>query len=142
MSKWMKVLIIGWMFIFGVVACAPRGEQEQASDGDEALEILDSPESDGDSSESQTPPENPSEPQGSRNYDDLEIITLLPRDGIPAIDNPKFLSVEETDSEYAPDELVLGVNYDGEARAYSIPFLSSHEIVNDTVGGRKISVTW
>ncbi len=69
-------------------------------------------------------------------------MTLLPRDGIPAIDNPEFLSAEEADEEYAPDELVIGVNYDGDARAYSIPFLSRHEIVNDTVGGRKIAVTW
>jgi hypothetical protein len=73
---------------------------------------------------------------------DLEIVTLLPRDAIPAIDNPVFLSAEEADLQYEPDELVIGVNFDGDARAYSIPKLSSHEIVNDTVGGRKIAVTW
>ncbi|NJN43922.1 MAG: DUF3179 domain-containing protein [Anaerolineae bacterium] len=81
-------------------------------------------------------------PQNGIDYDDLEIITLLPRDGIPAINDPQFLTVDEADDEYAPDELVIGVNYDGDARAYSIPLLSSHEIVNDTVGGRKIAVTW
>ena len=73
---------------------------------------------------------------------ELEIITLLPKDGIPAIDNPVFISVDEADSQYEPDELVIGVQFDGDARAYSIPLLSSHEIVNDTVGGRKIAVTW
>ena len=73
---------------------------------------------------------------------ELEIITLLPKDGIPAIDNPVFVSVEEADLQYEPDELVIGVQFDGDARAYSIPLLSSHEIVNDTVGGRKIAVTW
>ena len=36
----------------------------------------------------------------------------------------------------------LGVEFNGDARAYSVPLLSSHEIVNDTVGGVKISVTW
>ena len=40
------------------------------------------------------------------------------------------------------DELVIGVEIDGDARAYSIPYLSGHEIVNDTVAGRKIAVTW
>jgi hypothetical protein len=88
---------------------------------------------------------SPSEAQPASsgiNYDELEIITLLPRDGIPAIDNPKFLTVAEADSEYGPDELVMGVEFNGEARAYSVPLLSSHEIVNDTVGGVKISVTW
>ena len=73
---------------------------------------------------------------------ELEIITLLPKDGIPAIDNPVFVSAEEADLQYEPDELVIGVQFDGNARAYSIPLLSSHEIVNDTVGGRKIAVTW
>jgi hypothetical protein len=75
-------------------------------------------------------------------YADLEIVTLLPRDAIPAIDNPQFLSSEEADDFYDPNELVLGVTFDGDARAYSVPFLSSHEIVNDTVGGEKIAVTW
>ncbi len=73
---------------------------------------------------------------------ELEIITLLPKDGIPAIDNPVFISAAEADLQYEPDELVIGVQFDGDARAYSIPMLSSHEIVNDTVGGRKIAVTW
>jgi hypothetical protein len=77
-----------------------------------------------------------------KDYSDLEIITLLPKDAIPAIDDPQFLSPEEADEEYAPDELVLGVEYNGDARAYSVNLLSRHEIVNDTVGGVKISVTW
>ena len=75
-------------------------------------------------------------------YADLEIVTLLPRDAIPAIDNPQFLSVAEADEFYDLDELVIGVEFDGDARAYSIPFLSNREIVNDTVGGVKIAVTW
>jgi hypothetical protein len=78
----------------------------------------------------------------NNDYSDLEIITLLPKDAIPAIDDPQFLSTEEVDEEYAPDELILGVEYNGDARAYSINLLSRHEIVNDTVGGVKISVTW
>lgn len=72
----------------------------------------------------------------------LDIVTLLPRDAIPAIDNPRFYSATEADEEYDPDELVLGVSLGGESRAYSTALLSSHEIVNDTVGGRKIAVTW
>ena len=71
-----------------------------------------------------------------------EIVTLLPRDAIPAIDNPKFYSVTEADAEYVPDELVLGVTLNGESRAYSTSYLDTHEIVNDAVGGRKIAVTW
>ena len=69
-------------------------------------------------------------------------MTVLPRDAIPAIDNPKFISAEDADESYTDDELVLGVEFNGDARAYSIPTLSTHEIVNDTVGGVKIAVTW
>jgi hypothetical protein len=73
---------------------------------------------------------------------ELEIVTLLPKDAIPAIDNPEFIIAEEADSLYFPDERVIGVIFDGDARAYSIPLLSSYEIINDTVGGQKIAVTW
>lgn len=73
---------------------------------------------------------------------EFNIVTLLPKDAIPAIFDPSFVSGEEADLQYEPDELVIGVEFDGNARAYSIPMLSSHEIVNDTVGGRKIAVTW
>lgn len=73
---------------------------------------------------------------------ELEIVTLLPKDAIPAIDNPEFVSVEQADSYYFPDERVIGVVFEGDARAYSIPLLSNYEIVNDTVGGNKIAVTW
>lgn len=75
-------------------------------------------------------------------YDDFEIITLLPPDAIPSIDNPTFHTAAEADDFYEPDELVMGVVFNGDARAYSVPHLSSHEIVNDEVGGVKIAVTW
>lgn len=75
-------------------------------------------------------------------YADLDIVTLLPPDAIPSIDRPQFLSAEDANNFYSPDELVIGVAFDGEARAYSVPFLSSHEIVNDSISGRKIAVTW
>ena len=78
----------------------------------------------------------------SSRSENLNIVTLLPRDGIPAIDDPQFLSAAEADNEYAPDELVIGVSINGDSRAYSTGKLSGHEIVNDTVGGRPISVTW
>ncbi len=71
-----------------------------------------------------------------------EIVTLLPPDGIPSIDNPRFVSGEEADVIYHPDELVLGVEIGGDTRAYSIPFLSGHEIVNDVVAGEPVAVTW
>lgn len=73
---------------------------------------------------------------------EYDIITLLPKDAISSIDRPRFYSVQEADAEYELDEVVMGVEFNGEARAYPVGLLSSHEIVNDVVGGRPIAVTW
>jgi hypothetical protein len=73
---------------------------------------------------------------------DYEIITLLPFDAIPSIDQPRFYDAQEADQEYEDQELVIGVVVDGEARAYPIDLLSRHEIVNDIIGGHPIAVTW
>lgn len=64
-----------------------------------------------------------------------------PRDGIPAIDEPKFESVEEADW-LAADDRVLGVSLNGVAKAYPIAILNWHEIVNDRIGDRPIVVTF
>jgi hypothetical protein len=81
-------------------------------------------------------------PNTSKLDREVDIVTLLPRDAIPAIFSPQFMSADVADEWYDDDEPVIGVEINGDARAYSIPFLSNHEIVNDTVGGRKIAVTW
>ncbi len=90
------------------------------------------------------PAEAQVEPTATLAGDELgyKIVTLLPPDAIPSIDDPKFYGTQEADKEYGPEELVLGVELDDEARAYSVGLLSAHEIVNDTLAGRPISVTW
>ena len=72
----------------------------------------------------------------------LKIVTLLPKDAIPAINDPTFLTGEEAEEQMSVDELVLGLSINGDHRAYSIPLLSGHEIVNDVVGGTPVAVTW
>jgi len=71
---------------------------------------------------------------------------LLPRDAIPAIWDPQPLWATIKEAEQngdITDEIdVIGVAVGSEARAYPIPFLSAHEIVNDNVGGTAIAVTW
>lgn len=74
---------------------------------------------------------------------DFDVVTLLAPDAIPAISNPGFYeSPEEAADAYEDDMLVLGIEIHGDARAYSVPFLSRHEIVNDYVGGEPVAVTW
>ena len=73
---------------------------------------------------------------------DLRIITILGKDGIPSIDNPQFLKGEEADNQMLETERVIGVSINGDHRAYPLNMLSRHEIVNDTVGGVPVAVTW
>jgi len=65
-----------------------------------------------------------------------------PKDGIPSIDDPRFWSSQEADRHFNDDDRVVGVYINGEARAYPQRILVWHEIVNDTVGGKPISVTF
>jgi Protein of unknown function (DUF3179) len=72
-----------------------------------------------------------------------EIVTLLPKDAIPAIRDAKPLLVPADEVKGLRDsDQVLGVTIGGESRAYPIAFLSWHEIVNDTVGGVPLAATW
>lgn len=64
-----------------------------------------------------------------------------PPDGIPPVDRPKFLRVRDTDF-LADNEPVLALEIDGDARAYPVQILTWHEIVNDTVGGIPVSVSY
>jgi len=65
-----------------------------------------------------------------------------PPDGIPPIDDPKFVTVTEADAWLNDAEPVLVVDVDGDVRAYPIQILMWHEIVNDTVGGVPLAVTY
>ena len=64
-----------------------------------------------------------------------------PRDGIPSIDKPKFVSASDADY-LKPTDRVLGVEINGKARAYPIRILNWHEIVNDVHNGKPIAVTF
>jgi len=65
-----------------------------------------------------------------------------PRDGIPPIDHPRFVSEPEGDRYVSAREPVIALVVAGEARAYPIQILVWHEIVNDEVAGEPISVTY
>lgn len=65
-----------------------------------------------------------------------------PKDGIPAIDEPKFQSVNEANEWLKDREPVVFVQVGDDARAYPIQILIWHEIVNDTVGGEPLLVTF
>lgn len=65
-----------------------------------------------------------------------------PKDGIPAIEEPKFISVSAADDWLRPLEPVIQLELDGQARAYPLQILIWHEIVNDWVGDTPLLVTF
>jgi len=65
---------------------------------------------------------------------------LIPRDGIRPIYDPTFLSAAQTT--WPDNTLVIGVEIDGDAKAYPVNFLTRREIVNDHVGRTPVLVTW
>jgi hypothetical protein len=65
-----------------------------------------------------------------------------PKDGIPAIDRPRFVAPSEAARWLDPREPVIVFERNGDARAYPLQILIFHEIVNDTVGGVPVAVTF
>jgi hypothetical protein len=64
------------------------------------------------------------------------------KDGIPAIDNPQFETVEQANRWLGKREPVAVVEMNGEAKAYPLQILIWHEIVNDIVGETPVVVTF
>ncbi|WP_219632366.1 DUF3179 domain-containing (seleno)protein [Haloechinothrix aidingensis] len=63
------------------------------------------------------------------------------KDGIPPIDDPRFAGIDDIDF-LQDDDIVFGLVFGGEARAYPQPVLVWHEIVNDTFGDDHVAVTY
>jgi hypothetical protein len=64
-----------------------------------------------------------------------------PKDGIPSIDRPKFKPAE-AETQLSDTEPVIGLELNGDARAYPLRILIWHEIANDIVGSTPVAVTY
>jgi hypothetical protein len=64
------------------------------------------------------------------------------KDGIPAIDKPEYDNAEEADKWLVSGDIILGINYKGFITAYPQRILVWHEVVNETIGDEKISVSY
>lgn len=75
----------------------------------------------------------------------VDFVEILsggpPRDGIPALDDARFIPLDQAD--IPADEPVVALEIEGHpARAYPIRYLTWHEIVNDQIGDRPVTVTF
>lgn len=65
-----------------------------------------------------------------------------PKNGIPALDHPAFTSAAESDRSLRPEDIVLGAEFTGSAKAYPVRILNWHEVVNDDVGEQSVLISW
>jgi hypothetical protein len=63
------------------------------------------------------------------------------RDAVRSVDLPSFVSPEDA-SWVMPRNPVLGIQLDGEARAYPVHLLEWHQVVNDVLGEVRVTVTY
>ena len=91
-----------------------------------------------------TVPETPLDSSLQRILDvDVDLSGLggsLPRDAIRPIYDPQFITANLASRD--PGELVIGVEINGESKAYPVGPLIIREMVNDVVGGVPLLVTW
>lgn len=64
------------------------------------------------------------------------------KDGIPSIDNPDFIAIEKAEEFLGDQEMGIAYSNNSTARFYPFLILAWHEIVNDTVDGQRILVTY
>lgn len=65
-----------------------------------------------------------------------------PKGGIPAIDAPRFVGQDEAAAWLADREPVILLRHGGEAKVYPLQILTWHEVVNDSLGGDPVAVTF
>lgn len=73
---------------------------------------------------------------------DIGIRVKDPRDRIPPIDDPDFVSVAEAGDWPDDREPGIALTVAGTSRFYPLSILTRHEIVNDVVEGRPVAVTF
>jgi hypothetical protein len=149
--KWILwILATGWI----LAACTSSQSTDSASRSaspqpDSATESFSSP------SASLTPTLLPEEPPPARAESEFttdfskhsvpysEILSGgPPKDGIPPIDAPQFIPVNEANGWLKDREPVVFVQVGDDARAYPIQILIWHEVVNDTVGNEPLIVSF
>ncbi|MEF8813844.1 MAG: DUF3179 domain-containing protein [Halovenus sp.] len=68
----------------------------------------------------------------------MNVRQVIPKDAIPSVENPAFGGSYGGD----PADRMVVLDWADPQRAYPVRYLDFHEIVNDTVGGRPVAVTW
>ncbi len=143
----MKNLLISVMGLALLAACAPVAVAPEAIDAPDDATVTAAPPTATALPAGERPPAGASaEFSTDFSISSVPFGEILsggpPKDGIPPIDTPEFIPVRAVDVWLRPQEPVIVVQANGDARAYPIQILMWHEIVNDTVGGIPLVVTF
>ena len=136
------LLSAGLLILAGCVGSNQQESPTHTAAPDSVIPATPTPGSSPDSTAESTPSPVPTPTDETFGLIPNTIVTLLPKDAIRAILEPKFISVQSAENQMDGFEHVIGVSINGDARAYPIRMLSRHEIVNDVVGGESVAVTW
>jgi hypothetical protein len=152
MMKWILMMSI---FVLTLAACAPvqpaLPTETPADIEPEQLLPITAAEDEESAEPVLLPPQSPPGGAAREFSTDFSRATIYfdeilsggpPKDGIPAIDDPKFVSVDEAAAWLKDVEPVIFIEVNGEARAYPLQVLTWHEIVNDVVAGTPVLVTF
>ncbi|MEX2355677.1 MAG: DUF3179 domain-containing protein [Thermaerobacterales bacterium] len=144
-----KTIILSLILIVGLLAAACGAADQPAPDAAPApsspapAASTESSGGNGQAPESDFVHPNPDGPDPDPLVDVSEIISGgPPPDGIPPVDQPRFVSVDDADDWIGDREPVLFFSIGDDVRVYPIQIMIWHEIVNDVVGGRPVSVTF
>jgi hypothetical protein len=142
--RWLGSLV-GTAALLAVTACGTGGTVSDRSDPDTEPGTSDPSRGaeQGDREDVPSALDNPADPSFPEPLIDLDELVSggPPPDGIPPIDDPQFQPASEVDWLTGP-EPVLSLTVDGETRAYPLQVMTWHEIVNDTIPGTPIAVTY
>jgi len=64
------------------------------------------------------------------------------KDGIPPIESPKYVDIAESDTWLLPNDIVFGIDYNGFIAAYPQRIMVWHEIINEEIDGRLLTLSY
>lgn len=152
MNKYGTLVVVVWFALF-VAACVAPAPSNQLSESGLNAGGADQPAESQAKVEQPTATEEPAQPTaeggGPAHPTPTPLVPLSeiisggpPPDGIPPIDHPKFVDVEAADAWLVDREPVIVVELNGIAKAYPLQILTWHEIVNDQLGDKPVTVTF
>ena len=148
----LRWIVILFTLSLGLAACtstAPSAEPTADADVPEPAPVVEaSPAPPAESLPADEPPPAGAASQFSTNFSKHSIpySDVLsggpPKDGIPAIDEPSYVSIEDANKWIDDREPIIAVEVDSEARAYPLQILTWHEIVNDELNGKPLVISF